>query len=587
MERKNVAIVAFIVSIFIIFFSTSWKILYEIPNLVEISDSQSVINLLASIIAALSSILGIIVAILLVAFQILRKTYATYAVRDVFDNTSLLSLFTLFVMTIIVSSISLAGIENPLSIRNINLSYVSFFSFTICLAVLYPLSKNIISSVRSKTRIKDIVSEIDKEKISQLFDQSHHIRPRIPEPSKQMSVLEENPLYLLSEISIRAIKEDDRLLPKMILYESTNRLVFLIGKEVKSKGDIRLLIRAFLIIIENSASQAIRQRKQSVLRSIFTVIREIHLFCASKKIVWHELIELNNTLNEIIEKAIKKDMEDAALSGFYTIGDICKAHLQTNIPEQEELWMLHFSLGKKKNLPADTDKDLQWKAVSDGFPDMAFSLSKKAIELGKANIVNNGLFCLYTIISSTANIELGNLQKEYIISKCYLHSERILLKCADKNLYGRLSPSFPFSHTLILRILSKNLSFSKIPIIRFCETLIKLAEKEFFDPFLLNELGTIGRHSITKIKGNNIYTKSLLFICDSLNEIRKILEKEEPIISKSYYLELYKQVKSFEKWMEKENKSHQSAYEKISQLLIQFKDIESLGDNQGIIEWPH
>ena len=116
-----------VVTIWVLFL-LPWIILPNLGANVSIKNGDAVSAVLSRIVGALASILGIVVAILLVAFDIIRKTYAFYAVKEFFEDKYLRRLFAIFVSTILISTYALFTMEKIPTARNVVLSYLSSFS---------------------------------------------------------------------------------------------------------------------------------------------------------------------------------------------------------------------------------------------------------------------------------------------------------------------------------------------------------------------------------------------------------------------------------------------------------------------------
>lgn len=142
--KDNFALVTMSVLFLVAFFVPP-----KIGSYVAFKNGQAVSAVLSRIVGALASILGIVVAILLVAFEIMRKTYAYYAVKEFFEDKYFRSLFAIFVSTILISTYTLFTMEEIPTAKNVVLSYLSFFLFFVCMVILYPCVKRILGTARS------------------------------------------------------------------------------------------------------------------------------------------------------------------------------------------------------------------------------------------------------------------------------------------------------------------------------------------------------------------------------------------------------------------------------------------------------
>lgn len=555
-------------------------IVYSIPGKIPISaiaeNSQTVISFLSLIVGALASIMGIIVAILLVAFELFRRRYATYAFKEFFQDKYLRNLFILYVSTILISIFALARLEDPVTTQNVNLSYLSILLFFACIIALYPCAKKILGSTMSKNKIREIVDRITYQSI----DSFGHFRRHVP-AEHYVSVIEENPLFVLSEAAIRTINEGDRLTPRLILVESGEKLKQFINEDCHDKRNI---INAFLIIFRHSAKQAILQKQEGTLTTALDVMREIHVFCAEKKVAWHEVIEFNELLQEILLDTIGADLDEIARKGMWDVKFILKKHLEKNVPAENEIWMLRDLKDKEDIGAVDHDKSLQWENVSHAYINMLSQLTEKGIELKKGQFLFSALRCFTDIASEVVDTKLGDKQKVAIISWCCYCAKSLTVKCADKGLYRDVLILTPFNFFGIKKMLDKNTEYSKRPLLDFCETLIELAQRDVFDTFAFNELGATGRGAIEEIDKSLLHKEALVLICKTFDRIREAIEKSNRPEKEKAYPEAFRQVQSLKRWMESKGKHDKAVEDEIESVLGKFKELEKYeGD---IIKWP-
>lgn len=555
-----------------------WFFKPGLPNFLGIQNTSTAITLLAVIVGALASILGIIIAVILVAFEILRKTYTTYAFKSFFHNERLRELFYLYISTIIFSTLTIASVSEPLDFHKIGLVYFSLFFFIVSVAILFPYSKRIIASAQSKEGIQELVNQIDHSAISSFS----YFRVGVP-PSAYISVIEDNPIFILSEVAIRTLKDDDRLTPKLVLVESTNRLL----KMLDTPTDRRMTINAYLVIFRNTARQAIQSRQEGTLRTILDCVETIHSCCAEKQIPWHEVIELDETLNSILEESIKTGLDETGRAGLYTIERILEEHLDKNVPKESEIWTLH--IGSSKKIPVDHDKSNQWRHVSTGYIEMISSLVEKSIALKRGHVVGGGLTSLMSITSAVIDSKLGDLQKALIIWWSCYYAKTLILKCVDEGIYKEVTVLSPFNSSTINHALGKKVEYSRKLLLQFSELLFQLAQRNSLDPFILNELGTVGRGAVRKLGEDKIYKETLIFVSDVFSKLREIIEaaglSEE---NKGIYLELHSQTESLRKWMQQHKKKDQEVENTINDVLSKFDELQTFKKErrERLVRWP-
>lgn len=147
---------------------------YIFPNFLNIdfNNYDLTIKIFSNISIILASIFGIIIAIFLVSFQIFKKNYVSYSIKDFFKDANIALLFITFLSTILIPYISLIFIRQNYYLNKIvNLFYLSFFLFIICILSLYFLIKLILTSNFSNNRVKEVISGLKYDDILNYLEQ--------------------------------------------------------------------------------------------------------------------------------------------------------------------------------------------------------------------------------------------------------------------------------------------------------------------------------------------------------------------------------------------------------------------------------
>lgn len=556
--------------------------------IIKIEDPNFISNILSIIIGSLASILGIIIAILLVSFEILRQTYSHYALHGLFEYDNLKFLFSLFISSIIVSVIALVTLEDPLKIYNFNLLYLSIMLFGICLIILYPFVRKCLDITRSKKKIMDMIESINYSHIMNYLQIS---RTRIH--GERVASIEKNPIYILNEVVTRSFDNKDTVIPEMILIRSTDVLLNLIKNN--SEYNIRDLINGFLIIIKNSAFQAIRNESVNILRLIMIQIKRIHIFCAKSRFDWSNLVELNDIFQDILHKTIEANLTASAENNFIILESILFNQLFYNVPKEDDLFWFQERIQRKKIEEDEQEsikRDNQWFTVSQMYLGMFFSCIDKALELRNGNIALYGTYILNSFISEIEKIHLGSKQKKQLIRDCYHHISSNIISARNNGLLNKRNIgfiSFSFNYDTILSILNKrDQEYSKIPLLDFCGTLIVLAQEQFFDESIQNNLGAIGRSLIEKINEDNLFLKAEILICNTFYKIYEQVMLFELEDGSKILDEIFKQVDSLKRWMKYKNVKNKILEDKINKILEELKTVTKVRNNKDdiIIEWP-
>ena len=566
-----------------------WSLPFDLfNNVLNIDDPNIIFNILSILIGSLASILGIIIAIFLVSFQVLRHNYSYHALHKLFETEELKFVFYLFICTILISLLTLLTLKRPLTITDYNLFYFANLLFVFCLLVLFPALRNFLDITRSNRNLLRMIRSIA---YSDIHNFACYYQKNI-----YADKIEKNLIYILYEIAISTISNNDLITLKLILLETTNKFTEIIESK-KENHNTREIVMGFNFIVDNMALQAIKNNSESILAKIIFKVKEMHLVCAINKVPWMGLIEFNSSIRDIFLKTIENRMDNNAEYNFLILKDILINQLRYNVPKENELSASLDVVQKEKNEKEESlnnhNKNLEWNIVSNDYINTFYYCIVKAIELKNEYISIYGIYMLGNLVMGIDKIsEIGNLQKMELLNKCYSNIRILLLECRNQNLLprGELLVSLTFNNAVISGILFKNNEYSKIPLLEFCSTLIALSKKNFFDTSLLKDLGEIGMSSIGKINENKFFLEALLLICNTFKIIILELERVGKRVECQTYSEIFNQLYSIDRFMKEKQIKNKILEDKISKLLRIYDNYKGNKWNQinnTIIEWPN
>ncbi len=581
--KKDIPFIILLITIIL------WFLPFDLfNNVLNIDDPSIISNILSILIGSLASILGIIIAIFLVSFQILRQNYSYHALHKLFETEEVKFLFYLFICTILTSLFTLLTLKRTLTITGYNLFYFTNLLFIFCLLVLFPALRNFLDITRSNRNLLKMIRSITYSDIHGFagFYQKKYLADKI----------EKNPIYILYEIATSSINNNDLVTLKLILLETTNKFTEII-KSKKENYNTKEIVRGFDFIVGNMALQAIKNNSESILARIMFKVKEMHLVYAKNKFSSMDLIEINSRIRNILLKTIENKMDNNAEHNFSILEDILINQLRYNVPKENELSASLNVVKKEKNEKGESLDNLninfEWSYVSNDYINTFYYCIVKAIELKNEYNAIYGIYMLGNLVMDIDPIsEIGNLQKMELLSKCYSNIRILLLECSNQDLLpkGELLVSLTFNSAVISSILFKNNEYSKIPLLGFCSTLIALSKNNFFDALLLKDLGEIGISSIEKINENNFFLEALLLICNTFKIIILELKRIGTQFEYQTYSEIFNQLYSIDSVMKKNHIKNKILEDKISKLLNiydNYKGNKYKQINNTIIEWPN
>ncbi|TFB12395.1 hypothetical protein E3V55_00575 [Candidatus Marinimicrobia bacterium MT.SAG.3] len=535
--------------------------------------------MLTIIASSLSSILGILFAVLLVASELTKKRYPSSSFKSLFSDKDIMRLFQIFISTILISIYTLLALNPSTSsqVINDNLTHFSLILFMFCLLYIYPTLKKVIISTVSKTEIKTLANQINIQHVFQL-DQN---RAR-SEPTMFYSFAEDNPIIKLSEISMTSIKSGDIITPKIVIGEATNALISLLDRN-NASYDTRNYISGFSAIFNVTVTHAIKSDQRGTLSNVINSYERIHKYCAENKFPHYELTELNEQLKAIISRIIKSNLDDVAHDCIWSIRNIFGYHLRHNIPEEKDITF--FS---KNYENPNRDLDSQWHAISTEYLRMIYYLTKECIALGKGDLTIKFINCLSSIPEMIERSSLGNQQIKSMYQSCYYYLYDLAVQSIKSGIINEFEKPSIFSMLHLTSLIKSEKDCVQVPFHYFGEYLFILTENRLLDQFLLNEFIATGRTCLSENSNSKLNLESILYIISILSRIKDKLEGMEDPFRSKLYVELYYQVGSLIKWQNTENFTNERVQNELSALTNSFNRIDEfkLNMNELSVEWP-
>jgi hypothetical protein len=561
----------------------------RLAELVRITDIQAGTTLLSAIVGSLSSILGILVALILVTFELSRQSYSHHAFRLVFGHPRFLELVTWYLTTILLSLYVLLSLSPPLSLRSNALMMASLVTATISLVILAPSCYAVVRRPHAKSQITTLAAAIGWDAISEL---GRFRSPRAP--ADEVAALEENPIFILGELGIRTIRQRDRITPRLILGEFGNRLLELLNAAGNSSlGPRRQIIESFLVGVRPVATVAIEEGAVETVASAFGFYERVHRFAAEKQLAWHELIELDELADELIALTIKNDLDVVLRNANYTLVRVALGHLRHNVPAEEALWLLQVRAGRDIHALPDRDKTKdadafnQWRHISDTYTRCIAEGGTRAVVARRRDAVIASFSALQHLRSEITDLPLGPLQKEDLTFSICTKARHLIASAARDGIYDALMLGLsPFNSFALDR--SNGERADKTLLMQWAATLLEVSAAGRLEGFELNDLGTCGRGLASEVSQQMFPRQAMLLIAETFDRLRRDIEAKGGPNAKRLYLELREQVLSLQQWLKQANATVLEIDSKIAEVLANFPSYEAFRTELRMqeVRWP-
>lgn len=530
--------------------------IFEQRNLLNVTNANTAISILAAIASILASIIGIIVAISLVSFELQLKKYGYSVFKKFFIYYPFRFFLWTFIGTIIYIIISAVSIRAELSSIDLRI-FRSLYLFIFCLLILPFSIQEILLLSEPKKKVKEIISELIKKlknfKTTDFTDSSQGLEDQISQ---------------LQEVFSNTLKDNDKETLKFILSELDNKTTeYLVDKQ---SGIIPNSIDKISSILNSFIEEAFIEKNLFTAKAILNNLEDLRVCVEKYETKTSKLLNLDLSIRHILWQATTANLTSVVEKGF----EIMEANL-------EEDFKNHPLFIKKENdeNESETLKYHQENYIEANYLSTINNIIERAIELERIDIIRRGFLSINEISLSVAqNKNLDNYVRQKIVEKSYLTTRFLTLKCVDRGIYKMVSEDIFYSFAVIYHAFAKEPALYDRPIQYFLATMIEITKKDSVDiNYLysgLNIMWGIADKCLLDLN-DQLFLNTLSLIIVAFNDIKNIIEKKEDNLdNENAYVFLHLHLESILKEMKDKNLHNKEIEEKISSILKKFKETE-------------
>ena len=550
-----------VISIIICLFLIAIFSPYIFPNILNIdfNNHDLIIILFSNISVIIASIFGIIVAIFLLSFQIFKRNYVAYSIKDFFKNVYFNLLFVTYLSTILISYISVTFVRiSYYSSKIVNLYYLSFFLFLVCISCLYFFVKLILTSDYINDKVQKVILSLTYDDISNYFKKYSYFKLE-----NDFINIDKNPHLFLEEMFSNAVKRKDTLAIS-IFYSTLYMKTFLLLNKFKNTEEIHKIFIFLRGLDVNTAQVAINEHEKLILKTILDKLFTTYLSCIGEDITGENLKELNLTLRYILILIVES--RNMLNIDFYI-----------------------YLAGIKKfivDLVKKQDKDSNTNPVENQI-EILKEVTNRAIIINLNNCAMDGLNLIIDIIYEVIEeTDISKSRKKDVIRQCCERYKYLILKMFDKGLHDENILVHPFNFIKMFNIVKCNTDFSNQILILYCEILLELANRDIFYEFYIRNLGVFGLKIIIGQSDIVNSNEIILYIFRVLNKLRKIIEKSPERLLLDKYVILCTQIEHLKKLIDDNKKEFTQIEKEIFSIYEIFMKSKPLFVKNEPLDWP-
>lgn len=484
---------------------------------------------LPSVASALAAVLALLFAVVLIAFELLRRLLPRYAHKQVFGNPSLRMLASLYIWALLLALCCTLLIEDTPTIVLHNLTLLVGAYTLACFLLLFPLTINVIRSAQVSNSICQIADTVVPSQVDGVTAEEF----RRVRATDHFEAQEEEPLRQLSEAASRALADESPLVAQNILFAVTQRLLSLLDANAL---EARHSIDYFMPLYRRVLSQAIKVEHDETAVSVMHSFEVLLVWAAERQLPWHHLSPLNGTLAEAMEMLLRSGLQRAREQGQVLLYRVAICFWQ-NAHRLEDPWK------------AGPEESNQWTSLSDEHMQMLHRSGEIALEIGASGAADRAARQLEYLLDELPTLtNLSHKQVSGVLSWlcCYLDdlAVRMAQRWPDPS-----SAYFPYNSFTIEHCLKSQTPHRTFLLVRSCQLAVMLLKAGCKSWFHLNELGTIGRVLSRSAVQDPLSRQAVSYVVGAFNELRRIMDDNWHPGYERLYVETHEQLVSIYSWL--------------------------------------
>ena len=523
-------------------------------------------NSLDLIVGSLASLSGIVIAVLIISYEVLKGKLGRHSQKYFLENSNLIFLAFLFTYSISIAFVSkLIVSSSAFQLNNqINVAYYSYLFFLACLILLVPFSIRIISSFNI---YKIISKEINKVTLHEILNTSK--TPDYLAGIEFDSANEKYPLSILGDLALNNLDKDyivTKVISRELAVQFTDILKKVVTKGTGGKLDFTILkpynnytyyeenidfFKPYIKLLEQITSGATRTNNHIILESLSV---DFYYVLSTAIGIKTDFKELTSTIDSFVEFCIiiSHTRNDDLLYGTLTYMEKLIIECLEAYPlDEEKINELYEAFNAPKG---DFEEGFKWTLLIDHWISAFQKIHRSSVETQNDYLFNIAPLYITSLVSEIIDVQsLGPLQKGKVTIWQYVH---LCENCLNglKNGLDRskidLGLSAPVGGYIVRAIKRKSPQLREL-LIHTGNYLMRLSQLDGIDSIILHRLEILILWLVEK-GDENVKKQGVSYLLKVLKFIKKEIEKSLESNHEAY-LQLKKTTNSIAKQVDKLN----------------------------------
>lgn len=547
------------------------------PDYLNLSSINST-SYFALLISATASIFGVLIAVILLAFQFTKNTSYRQKDRNLLASSKVTNIVSIAVSIFLLSLISYSSVQDLSIPSNLSIAYFMGYLFIGFIFYILPATKGILEKANTLKNTKEDINNLNLSDFKEIWER---------ETEKFISSDNTIPLVRIRNELLNSVRDSDFDGYTTILGELNKKLIKLIGNDNDRQRN-RGIFKGTSFVWNAGQHEALRVGNHQFFEILWDCIEELYLNAAKEKkqLVDFDFLEL--FMRDFIGFLTRNKLGDSLSYGVNVLSSSFRNNLTTNCPPEEEITQLFRIFKIKTKFPHSVSNNLQWDKIY-----MFLSLID-GIQMFSIDISDKDLFdkCKFEFELISQDIlhndfpELGIYKEAFLVLFLTTWQTQTGLKAMEENFIEDSSFAFSFKPSQISDIIKNEKFYTKRILGKISDYIIKSQRLEKLDDYIsLNSWAAIARYISDYYIENKTGQKSMEYILDTFEILKKEIEEKQILKQARNYNEIKEQLRTIkEQLLEDKVGKGIPVVKRIEKTLSTFKNIDEDTDF-GIVKW--
>lgn len=307
-----------------------------VPDILEIS-SLKASDYFNVVIGATASIFGILIAVVLLTFELIKNSLFRKAEANIFNNPIVTNFVSLGIITIVLSFISYVTIQKFDNPVDLTIGYFIGYIFVIFLFSIYPFMKGLLYSTSGLKSCRKLIASLSIKDFDVVdFD------------TNSVSLLEDSrtPLYQIRSELISMVRENDFQGYNMVLGWLNSKVIEL-QADGMNRYQMAKIQKGLILVWKGANLEAKRVGNHQYFDSIWESILSLYVEAIAQKHPYLHYQEIDFYQRDFIAFLSRNSLGDNLATGAKILSNVFRFSLESNCPRQEKLYDLYKFFGKE------------------------------------------------------------------------------------------------------------------------------------------------------------------------------------------------------------------------------------------------